>query len=106
MLLGSHATQKTLTLFLLDLLSSQLALLGLLFLLDTAQLLDFILTNIANLAQDLATEVGSCDKLVSKAQELVEEGDSSGIAGGGGKIDRELNTLLGNGLINPERDIS
>lgn len=50
--------------------------------------------------------MGSCDKLVSKAQELVEEGDSSGIAGGGGKVDRELNTLLGDGLINPKGNVS
>lgn len=79
LLIGGHAAKDTLTLLLLDLLSGNFALLGLLFLLDAAQLLDLLLADITELAHHLATEVGGGNELIGETQELVEEGQSRGV---------------------------
>lgn len=101
LLLGSHSAQNTFALILLDLLSGQFAVLGLLLLLNAAELLDLLITDVANLTQNLTTEVGSRDELIAETQELVEQGQSCGVIGRGGQVNRELNALLRDGLINP-----
>lgn len=103
LLLSSHATEKTLTLLLLDLLCSQLALLGLLFLLSAAQLLNLLVADTADLPHHLATEVCGRDESVGEAQVLVEKGQSRGVAGG--EVDGELDTLPGDGLVDPKQGI-
>lgn len=103
LLLSRHATEKTLTLLLLDLLCSQLALLGLLFLLSAAQLLDLLVADTTDLPHHLATEVRGRDESVGEAQVLVEKGQSRGVAGG--EVDGELDTLLGDGLVDPKQDV-
>lgn len=99
LLISAHATEETLTLLLLDLLSSQLALLGLLFLLNSAQLLDLLFAYVPDLAHHLTAEVGGGNELVGEAQELVEEGQSCVVAVG--KVDGKLDTLLRDGLVDP-----
>lgn len=99
LLIGGHAAQDTLTLLLLDLFGGNFALLGLLLLLDAAQLLDLLLADVAELAHHLAAEVGGGNELIGETQELVEEGQSRGV--GRGKVDGKLDTLLGDGLIDP-----
>ncbi|KAJ6128464.1 hypothetical protein N7471_009681 [Penicillium samsonianum] len=102
LLVGAQSTQDALTLILLDLLGGNAALLGLLFLVDTAQLLDLLFADVTDLAHDFATEVGGGDQFVGQAQELVEQRESGGIAGrGGGEVSRELDTLLGDSLVDP-----
>jgi hypothetical protein len=104
LLVSAQATQDTLSLFLLDLLGGDAALLGLLFFLNTAQLLDLLLTDVADLAHHLGTEVGGGNKLISQAKELVEQREGGGVAGGGGgEVSGELNALLGNGLLDSDR---
>jgi len=99
LLICGHATQNTFALLLLDLLGGQLTLLGLLLLLDTPQLLDLLVADVAELAQNLATEVGGGNELIGETQELVEEGQGRSV--GGGEVDRKLDTLPGNSLIDP-----
>lgn len=99
LLIGGHAAQDTLTLLFLDLLSGNFALLGLLLLLGAAQLLGLLLADIADLAHHLGAEVGGGNEFIGETQELVEEGQSRGV--GRCKVDGKLDTLLGDGLIDP-----
>lgn len=99
LLLGSHTTEQTLPLLLLDLLSSQLALLSLLFLLSPAQLLDLLIADVADLAHHLAAEVGGGNEFVGEAEELVEEGQGCVVAAG--EVNGELDALLRDGLVDP-----
>lgn len=104
LLLGIHAAEETLAVLLLDLLRSQLALLGLLFLLDAAELLDLLLAGIAHLAHNLATPVSHLHESVGKAQVLVEERQGRGVVGA--DVDGQLKALLRGGLIDPRGTVS
>lgn len=104
LLISAQATQDALTLFLLNFLGGDAALLSLLFFLDTAELLNLLLADVAYLAHHLATEMGGGNELISEAKELVEQREGVGVArSGGGEVSRELNALLGDGLLDPEK---
>ena len=72
LLFGRHTTKKTLAVLLLDLLGCQFALLGLLILIDTTQLLDLLFASVPDLASHLRAEVSGADETISETQELGE----------------------------------
>lgn len=66
LLVGIHTAESPLPLFLLQLLSHQLALFSLLLLILAAQLLDLLLTDVPDLAHNLGPEVAKVHKSVGQ----------------------------------------
>jgi len=107
LLLGTHIAQGALALLLLHFLELELALLGLLLLVGSAQPPDLFFASVAKLPHHLRSEVGRRDEHVGETEEQAEERHRGGVAGGGGgDLNGQVDALLGSRLLDPGNDVS
>lgn len=100
LLIRRHTTKETFPVLLLDLLSGESALLGLLLLIRTTQLLDLLVASAAHLAHHFGAKVGRADETVGETEELREERQGGAVAfGAAGESDGQFNALAGGGFL-------
>lgn len=96
LLLRVHLAELAVALLLLELLGLHAALLGLLLVVEFAQLADLVLTRRAYLAQRFRAEVRAADEVVGQAEEGREQG-----GGGGFRVEahRKVDALPGDEVV-------
>ena len=96
LLLGVHLAESAVALLLLELLGLHAALLGLLLVVDLAQLAGFVVAGGADLAEGFGAEVRGADKVVGHAQ---EGGEERGRGWLGVETHGEVDALAGNQVV-------
>mgnify|MGYP003624085238 CR=1 FL=1 len=97
LLVGAQTTELRVTLLLLQLVCRELALLGLLVLVDFADLGDLLVARLLDAAEGFGAEVRGGGEVVGEADEVVEEGEGGGVVGL--ELEREVDALLGLGVV-------
>jgi hypothetical protein len=100
LLICAQAAKFSVTLLLLQLVGGQLALLGLLVLIETADLGDLLLARLPDASQGLGAEVGRGHEEVGQAQELREDGEGRLV--GGLELQGQVDALAGLCVIETE----
>jgi hypothetical protein len=100
LLVGAQTTELRVTLLLLQLVCGDFALFGLLVLVDFADLGDLLVARLLDAAECFGTEVRSGGEVVGEADEVVEEREGGGVVGL--KLEREVDALLGLGVVEAE----
>jgi len=96
LLIGVHLAESAVALLLLELLGLDAALIGLLLVVELAQLAGLVFTGGADLAQGFGAEVGGADEVVGHAQESGEEGGRGWL---GVEAHGEVDTLTGDQVV-------
>jgi hypothetical protein len=97
LLLGAQASKLRIALLALELVGCDLALLGLLLLVDFADLGNLLVARLLDAAQGLGAEVRGRGEVVWEAQEILEEWQGGGVVGG--ELHGEVDALLGLGVV-------
>jgi hypothetical protein len=96
LLVGIHLAESAVALLLLELLGLHAALLGLLLVVNLAQLLGFVVASGADLAQGFRAEVRGADEVVGHAEEGGEEGSRGWL---GVEAHGEVDALAGDQVV-------
>lgn len=97
LLVCAQASQLGIALFALELVGGDLPLLGLLFLVNFADLGDLLVTCLLDPTERFGAEVGGGGEVVWQAQEVVEERHGGGVVRG--ELQGEVDALLGLGVV-------
>lgn len=103
LLLGVHLAESAVALLLLELLGLHAALLGLLLVVELAQLAGFVVTGGADLAEGFGAEVSGADEVVWHAKEGSEERGRGWL---GVETHGEVDTLAGDQVVESGRYVS
>jgi hypothetical protein len=100
LLVCRHAAELGVALLLLELVGSQLALFGLLVVVELADLGDLLLAGGLDAAQGFGAEVRFRDEEVGEADEVLEKRESGVVGGTGGlELHGEVDALAGDGVV-------
>jgi hypothetical protein len=93
----AQASQLSITLFALELVCCEFPLLGLLFLVNLADLANLLLARLLDATERFGAEVRGGSEVVWETQEVVEQGKGGGVVRG--ELEGEVDALLGLGLV-------